>query len=302
MSFITRAYGASKLALKAKSPTIMVVGGVVAMGAAAVMASKQTLKVEEVLSKHAPDLDKIKQGESLDLESYSKEVAQGDRFRVYSRAGFDLAKLYAVPALLFVGGAGLVFGGHRIMLRRNATLAVAFTALERAFDRYRARVIDRYGSEQDQAFAHGSVVKEVYDDKSGKAKTIETRDWDDKIDPYNRIFRQGDTTAWKSDLESNRFFLTSQRRFAQEKLNRQGYLYLDDVYQSLGFPESPISRVVGWKVERLPDGTKNIPHVDFGLDKPHPDDWKYTKEGAVYLDFNCKLIVGGEIQKILERA
>jgi len=43
--------------------------------------------------------------------------------------------------------------------------------------------------------------------------------------------------------------------------------------------------------------------IDFGLDTPLPDDWKYSREKAIYLDFNCQgLIVGGKLQKILERA
>lgn len=304
MSVITRTYAAAKLALSAKAPTLMVVGGVVSMGAAAVLASKQTLKVEEVLEKHTPALEKIQKGESLELDSYSKDVAQQDRFRVYSRAGFDLVKLYAVPGVLFVGGAGLVFGGHRVLLRRNATIALAYTGLKTAFDRYRANVVKEFGTQVDQGMYSGHVTKTIVDGDNGETAIIKTRDWDAaKEDPYNRVFEQGASTQWKPDLGVNKMFLAQQQRFAQELLNRQGHLYLSDVYQALGFPESDISRVVGWKVRKNPDGSRDIPFVDFGLDHPHQDDWKYNNEQAVYLDFNCQgLIVGGKLQKLLEQA
>jgi hypothetical protein len=304
MSFITRAYGAVQLAVKANGPTLMVVGGVVSMGAAAVMAGKQTLKVEEVLAKHTPDLEKIQKAEGLQLESYGREVAQKDRITVYSRAGFDLVKLYAVPTVLFAGGAALVFGGHRIMLKRNATLALAFTGLKKSFDAYRARVVEKVGHDADQAFLHGAVVKEVVDPETGKVETIATRDWDDSSqDPYNRVFEQGASAQWQPDLGVNKMFVAQQQRFAQQLLSMRGYLYLSEVYEALGFPESDISRVVGWKVIKHPDGTKNVPFVDFGLDKPLPDDWKYNQERAIYLDFNCQgLIIGGKVQKILEQA
>lgn len=302
MDFIKGAYSASKLLLQAKAPTIMVVGGVVSMGAGTVLACKQTLKVEEVLAKHAPDLEKIKHGESLELASYGKEVAQADRFRVYSRAGLDLARVYSVPAVFLGGGAVLIFSGHRLLLQRNASLAIAFTTLAKSFESYRERVRAEYGDEHDQAFMNGYVVGEVLD-KDGNTVMGSTRDWDgEEQDPYNRVFEQGATVAWKPDLGVNKMFIHMQRKFAQERLNAQGYLYLSDVYEALGFPESAISRVVGWKVRKLPDGTKDIPFVDFGLDKPLPDDWKYNKEKAVYLDFNCQgLIVGGKLQKILEQ-
>lgn len=301
VSFITRAYGASKLLLKANAPTLMVVGGVVSMGAGTVLACKQTLKVEEVLAKHSPDLEKIKHGESLSLESYSAEVARADRFRVYARAGFDLGRLYAPSGVLLVGGTTLVFAGHRILLQRNATLAIAFTTLAKSFETYRNRVIELKGHEYDQYFMNGGV--NLIDEKTGELTGQVGRDWDQtSLDPYNRVFEQGATTAWKPDLGCNKMFIHQQRKFAQERLNAQGYLYLSDVYEALGFPESSLSRVVGWKVKKLPDGSKDIPFVDFGLDKPLPDDWKYNAEKAVYLDFNCQgLIVGGKLQKILEK-
>lgn len=303
MSFLTRAYGAAKLALQANAPTLMVVGGVAAMGAGAVVACKQTLKVEEVLAKHTPELEKIKKGSDLQLENYGPEVAQQDRFRVYSRAALDLGRVYLVPATLFTGGVVLVFGGHRIMLRRNATLAVAFTTLKKSFDSYRARVVDKLGHDTDQALMYGATVKEVIDPQTGEVATIATRDWEESSrNPYSRVFEQGASSEWVPDLGMNKMLVSQQQRFAQQRLAMQGYLYLNDVYQALGFAPSDIGQVVGWKVQTLPDGTKSIPLVDFGLDKPMPDDWKYSQEKAIFLDFNCQgLIVGGKLQKMLER-
>lgn len=303
--FITTAYAGAKLALKAKAPTLMVVGGVVAMGAGTVLACKQTLKVEEVLAKHTPDLEKIKQGESLELSSYTKEVAQSDRFRVYSRAGIDLGRVYAVPVIVWGSGAALVFGGHRLLLQRNATLALAFTGLKQSFDAYRGRVVEHFGHEVDQRMLGGHVIREkILDEATGEVQDVHGRDWDTAgNDPYNRVFEQGASASWRNDLSTNKLFIQHHQKFAQDLLNRRGHLYLSEVYEALGFPESDLSRVVGWKVTRNADGSKDFPVVDFGLDKPMPDDWKYSRENAIYLDFNCQgLIVGGKVQKILERA
>jgi hypothetical protein len=304
LAFVTRAIGAAQLALKAHAPTIMVTGGVVAMGAGSVIACKKTLRIEEVLEKHTTDLERIEEGASLKLASYTPEIARNDRIKVYSRAALDLTKMYAVPGVIFIGGAALVFGGHRIMMKRNATLAIAFTALEQAFQKYRERARDAMGSDFDQAMMSGYVTKEIIDEE-GNVKTIATRDWDGDPngDPYNRVFEQGASSQWVPDLGINKMFVNCQEQLAQKLLIARGHLWLSEVYQSLGFPENDISRVVGWKVTRLPDGSKDIPVVSFGLDKPHPDDWKYNKEHAIYLDFNCHgLIVGGRVQKALEQA
>ena len=138
MNKITTAYAAAKLALKANAPTVMVVSGVVSMTAGAVAASVQTLKVEQVLAKHNPDLESIHKVLNDRTVSYNENDARNDRAKVYVRVGYDLSKVYSVPAVLLGGGACLIFGGHRIMLQRNATLAIAFTGIKNAFDAYRS--------------------------------------------------------------------------------------------------------------------------------------------------------------------
>ncbi len=296
LQFVSRAVGATKLLLKDHGPTLMVVGGVAAMGGAAVMVGKKSLQLNEVLEPHVTALEKAEGVVSNSaMEVHKKDVAKA--------AGFDVIKLYSVPTVLFVGGACLVFGGHRIMVRRNATLAIAFTGLQKAYDAYRANTRAEMGEEFDQAMLHGYKTKEIVNEDGSKS-FVNVRDWDeDSSDPYNRIFEQGATTEWVNDLGINKMTVANQQRFAQELLNRRGYLYLREVYHALGFPETPISHVVGWKVRRNPDGSKDFPVVDFGLDKPLESDWIYSNENAIYLDFNCQgLIVGGMVQKILEQA
>lgn len=304
MKFITRAYAATKLALKANAPTIMVVGGVAAMGASVITASKQTLKAEEVLAVHVPKLEKIQAARALDVPSYDDEAALQDRFKVYSATAFDLGKLYAVPIVLFSGGAILVFGGHRMMLKRNAALGLAFTTLQKAYAKYRENVQNTMGHDYDQAMLTGFKTEERLDEKTGEVKTVNVMDWDaDSIDPYNKMFEQGASTQWEPDLGINKGFIAIQQEYAQEKLLRYGILYLSDVYKSLGFDETPISRLVGWKVKFNPDGSREIPVVDFGINKPTSATFNSSREHSVYLDFNCEgLVIGGLVQKIMEQA
>lgn len=305
MSYLTRACGAVKLVLQANAPSIMVGTGIVAMGTGAVLACKKTLGVEEVLAEHIPFLEQIKTTEeSPQYAEYTKDRARNDRIKIYTRVTLDMIKLYGVPAGFFIGGAGLVISGHRILLQRNATLALAFTGMKQAFDAYRARVIEEQGHEADQRFKNGFIRKEFVDSDTGERIPVTVQDGENPVtDPYNRIFEQGASSQWQDDLGINKMFIHNQQRFAQQLLSRRGYLWLSEVYTSLGFEENDVSRVVGWKVRKLPDGTKDIPMVDFGLDTPHPDDQMLAREQAIYLDFNCQgLIVGGKVQRILEKS
>ncbi len=301
--FITRAYGAAKLFGKANGPTLMVAGGVVAMTAGTVLACRQTLLVESVLDPHTRQLDKIQQGSELGLDSYKEENSRSDRLKVYGRVSYDLIGLYAVPGVLFISGTGLVFGGHRILMKRNATLALAFTTVSKSFEAYRNRVRMEFGNEVDAGLASGHVMRQVTNEQ-GETEYVAEKDLvNSAIDPYNRIFGEGYSSQWQNDLGVNKMFIANQQRMANILLNHQGYIYLSDVYKSLGFPESDISRVTGWKVTRLPDGSRDIPFVDFGIDRPHPMDDACKIDNAVYLDFNCQgLIIGGRVQKALEKA
>jgi hypothetical protein len=304
MKFLTRAYHASKLALKANAPTIMVTTGVVAMGASVITASKQTLKAEEVLAVHVPKLEKIQEARSLDVKSYQDEEALKDRFTVYSATAWDLGKLYAVHTVLFVGGACLVFGGHRMMLKRNASLALAFTTLQKAYNKYRENVTHEMGPDFDRAMAGGFRNREILDEKTGKVATVSEYDWDSDIsDPYNQVFDQSTSSQWEPDLGINKGFIAFQQEYAQERLNRQQILYLSDVYKALGLMETPMSRLVGWKVRFNPDGSRDIPVVDFGINKTENQKFMYGPDHSIYLDFNCQgLIIGGMVQKIMEQA
>lgn len=307
MHRISRAIGALELAFKAKSPTLLVIGGVTAMATAALVACKKTLDVEAVMDPHIKSLELIElrsEQNAGGLVDYSNESQSKDRLVVYARIAVVGIRHYAIPIVLFAGGAGMTFYGHKIMIRRNATLAVAFTAIQRSFEAYRARVLETHGHQADQYFLNGGVDTEFYDDVSGKTERAITRNWEESNkDPYDRVFSQESSSQWKNDLGANTFFIACQQRIAQENLNRKGYLYLHEVYQALGMVESDISRVVGWKIRILPDGSRDIPIVDFGINTPLPTDWKYNKEKSVYLGFNVQgLIIGGKVQQMLERA
>lgn len=60
---------------------------------------------------------------------------------------------------------------------------------------------------------------------------------------------------WKDDYEWNRMMVTHVLLQCKRRLERKGYLFLNDVYGSLGLPLTKNGQITGWTYEDL--------HTDF---------------------------------------
>lgn len=54
---------------------------------------------------------------------------------------------------------------------------------------------------------------------------------------------------WSKDMETNGYFALKQLEYLRERLKYQGYLYLNDVYESLGVVWSPDNENVCFRSE-----------------------------------------------------
>lgn len=103
------------------------------------------------------------------------------------------------------------------------------------------------------------------------------------------------TPNWSDSLEYNVMFLKAQECFANERLKKQGYLFLNDVYEMLGLPRTKEGQVVGWVYsEKNPIGDN---YVDFGIfdcNKEIRCNFVNGYEKSILLDFN----VDGDIMDI----
>ena len=83
-------------------------------------------------------------------------------------------------------------------------------------------------------------------------------------------------------------FLKHQQNYANEKLQKQGYLFLNDVYDMLGIPKTKAGQVVGWVYDEAhPDIYDNF--VDFGIYDLYNEkarDFVNGREKSILLDFN----------------
>ena len=259
------------LKLKKHSPEILVVGGVVGLVASGVMACKATTKLSAILddSKEQIELfDKVAANPEMVKEEYTVEDAEKDKKIVKVQTAVKVAKLYAPSIAVGVVSIGAIFASNNIMRKRNVALGAAYATVDRAFKDYRNRVVDRFGEELDKELRYNlktKEVKETVEDENGKKKTVKkTMSIVDPSDvgDFARIFYEGNT-GWDPDPLYTLKFLKTQQEWANQRLRAQGFLFLNDVYDMLGFSKIPEGQVIGWIYdEKNPIGDN---FVDFGI-------------------------------------
>ena len=277
------------LKLKEGSPKILFGIGVASMVGSTVLACHATLKLEEVLEKTQSDLDAAN---SLEHRDYSEQDRQKDKTIIYTRSAVEIAKLYGPSVILGVAGITMLTKSHNILQERNAALTAAYVALDKGFKEYRARVVNKYGEQEDQEMRYGAERVTLQDAETGRKKTIVHAP---KGEPsiYARFF---DETAdeWQRNPDYNRAFLKCQQEYANHLLQARGYVFLNEVYKSLGMAQSTAGSIVGWVVGNGDD------YISFGIfDDPSNEklrDFVNGHEGSVLLDFN----VDGVIYQLID--
>lgn len=295
VSTVTRKFGKVGIRLKKHSPEILAVTGVVGVVASGVMACKATTKLSGILDKTKLDLEAIhyavENPETL-AEEYTAEDSKKDTVIVYAQAGLEVVKLYAPSVILGALSITAMLTSNNILRKRNVALAAAYATVDKGFKEYRGRVIERFGKELDKELKYNIKAKEVEEivvNEKGKEKvvkkTIQVADPNLTSD-YARFFDDG-CLGWEKDAEHNLYILKCQQSFATEKLQSQGYLFLNDVYDMLGIPRTKAGQVVGWIYdEKNPIGDN---YVDFGIYNIHNEknrDFVNGYEKTILLDFN----------------
>lgn len=293
---LTRTFNKVGFSIKKHSPEILMAAGVVGVVASTVMACKATTKLSDILDETKDQVDKVHMvaEDEKYADQYSEEDAQKDLTIIYTQTGVKVAKLYAPAVLVGVASIGCMLYSHRILSKRNVALAAAYATVDKTFKKYRDDVVERFGEKVDKELRYGIKAKEVDTtvvDENGEEQTVtETVEVSDipsnQYSDYAKFFDCGNP-YWEKDAEYNLMFLKRQEQYANDKLKANGYLFLNDVYESIGIPKTKAGQVVGWVYnENNPIGDN---YVDFGIYDLHKEaarDFVNGYEKTILLDFN----------------
>lgn len=292
---------ARPMAVLAKnSPQILLVGGVVGIVASTVMACKATLKVNDVIKETKETIDLINHEGSLGKENYSKDDANKDLALVYVQTSVKVLREYA-PAII-VGGLSIaaILKSNGILRARNAGMLAAYKTLDSIFKNYRGRVVSELGEEKDRQFRYGfvdeKVVNEEIDPETGKTKKVKSivkrANKPDEASEYARFFDHY-SKQWRKTPEYNLIFLNHAQAMANNMLEIRGHVFLNEVYDILGFPRTQAGTVVGWMKDGDGDGK-----ITFGIYDVHKSGSREFVNGyndAILLDFNVDGMIWQDI-------
>lgn len=273
------------LKLQKNSPTIMVVAGVVGLGATAVLAAKATRNIDPILNDHAKKRIAIAEDSQLEVRAEQKQLV-----KLYTNTTFELGRLYAPTIVVGTLSASSVLYGHRILKGRHIATMAAYTGLMEQFQAYRMRVAETIGEELERDIHHGAVGKwEENPEHPGEYK-LKPKYIDSEPSNYLRPFFDESNDNWTTDPTSNYLFLKGVQSHMNRVLDIKGHVFLFEVYDALGIPRTKETIVTGWILNsETGDG-----YIDFGFmtDKsPEATMFRNGAERTVRLNFNIDGVI-----------
>lgn len=281
--------GKQVLLLQRHSPTILFGVGVVGMVTTVVLASRATMKLDEVLDVADRKNGEIAEAREKHGDEYTEENAQHDGIIVKVQTAGKIVKLYAPAFIVGTVTVAAFTGQHVVLKRRNIALSAAYAAVDQGFREYRKRVIEEHGELKDREYRFGTIdVQQAVDTDHGvDIKTVKgaKKPGLNGYSMYAKMFDEYNPN-WQPTWGYNQMFLKSQEAYANDRLNADGYLFLNDVLVALGFERTKAGQVVGW-VKGYGDS-----YVSFGI-VDHYAGLRFVEgnEKSVILDFN----VHGEV-------
>lgn len=294
---VARKAGKAELALKKNSPEILLGIGIAGFIGTVVLACKATLRAEEVLDYHEKKIKDIHDAKEIadqnpeeELE-YNDDLYKQDIVVQYLRTAGRFVKLYTPTIALGTLSLACILTSRNIMQKRYLGVVAAYNSVTVAFEEYRKRVRDEYGEKLDRHFRYGTeygeeTIIDVNDDGKKTKTKVETENIDSsKIIPDDDCCRFFDSSNpnWDKNPTFSMMWLRGQENILNDLLHVRGHVFLNEVYDALGFPHTPQGAVLGWL-----DG-EGDDCIDFGLHDPNKESVRRFVNGTdntILLEFN----------------
>lgn len=280
-------------------PEIFIAAGIVSFAASIPFWVRSTLKVHDVLDQAKGTMADIKTArDDESLPDYTEDDAKKDTFKLVVHTTGQILKYYSLPFAMDLFGGVCILTSHKILRERNAAIAGAYTALETGFKEYRKRVVEKYGSEEDRMLRYNPELLETHQveiEEDGKKKKIDVNEYKvldtdrlKRIDLFSRFFDEANP-FYEKMAGANLAFLRAKQNMFNMKLTTVGYVFLNDVYRELGYPETKEGQEFGWIYDPNDKDFDGDNFIDFGLGDIHDEkirEFLNSQERSILLEFN----------------
>lgn len=295
---ITRSLNMGVLKVRKHSPEILLATSLTSGALAIGLTVKQTLTIQPVLEDwnkwledYAKGREMAEEGKDDDsLPPFPEETAHQIMIGMAAQTGLKLLKHYALP-LAFAGlSAAATLGMYKVWSARYTAVVAAATGLQETLNKYREKLREQLGNEADKEL----LAKATDDDRETKEdpQTKKPVRQPQRMSKYARIFDES-STYYKRNAGDNLSFLVQQQSLANRMLAINGCVFLNEVYDMLGFPRTQAGSIVGWIFD--PSKPEQIDFGFWDLGDERKREFINGWEKSVLLDFNVDGIIFDKI-------
>ena len=273
MSSINQIISNTKFNIRKNSPEILLGFGIISAAASIILACFATKKIDSIVKPSVKRINDIHSHmvneDELANNQYSISLGKKELAKEYVKTGGKLILLYSPAFITFALSISCLIGSHNVMQGRNLALTAACATLQNGYDAYRDRVRAKLGDEAEKKIYEDihEEKKEIVDE-NGKKKTITVKVPHNNND-FNLLYAENQS-AWERDAKLNLNYLLAKQAYFNDKLRLNGYLFLSDVYEELGFTAGELgpdrvraSHILGWIYD--PSDKTRDSYVSLGL-------------------------------------
>ena len=287
---IRRMIKGAELHLKKAAPDIMFFAGIALSAFSVYEFCKKAPKAEPIVNQYKDNLEALAEDhkeEAYDDNEYRKIVVKET-----VKTGTELAKIYWLPATMWVGSTALIGGSHYILKDRNAALGAIAAGLGAELKTLHQRIVEKYGEEGLAELKYGTETKEI------ETKSIDEKTGEEVVNKnvvpvnhgglsiYARFFDET-CAGWTNNAEYNKTWLLMRQKEANDRLKADGFLFLNDVYDILGMKRTKAGAQVGWRyMKNNPSGDNKVSFNIFNDARQGNRDFVNGYQPIVLLDFN----------------
>lgn len=306
-SFLIKTAGA-RMFIKDHEAAIEVGTGIACFALSVAMAAKAGIKTKAIMEEY--NNERIKKEVNLhsgvvtivdadnqtEIVQYTEEDHKKEIRKLKLHTAGKIALAWTPSLLGFAGGTGLVLRSHHVMVKSNLALAAALKTSEETLEKYRAKMGEKIGKEEEQKIYEGREEKKV----KAKLECLQGT----PLSPYSRLMsrdtlsRNGDWCDSSEDYNYKR--VKEGERWANKRLRTHGRVTFNDVLEWLGLEISEDGDVVGWKLEKY-GGKTPEDGIIFNIHRQvggNINETRYVKDewtdslikaaDPFWLDFNCE--------------